>query len=240
MIVSAHQPAYLPWLGYFHKMALSDVFVVLDDVQFEKNSFINRNRVKTHNGPIYLTVPVLLKGHTDCTIRDIEINRNEDWRSKHWKTIYFNYKKAPFFSKYSEYFEDLYKNDWVKLNDLLNHTLSFFITELKINSVLHKQSDLGINSKKQQLILDLCKRLNAEMFVFGVLGKDYADAGLFAQEGVKILFQDYQHPVYSQMGGEFVSSLSAIDLLFNVGPERSFDIIMSGNINKKNLGGGGK
>jgi len=235
VILAAHQPAYLPWLGLFHKMAISDNFVVLDDVQFEKNSFINRNRIKTAQGDMWLTVPVLMTGHIQKTIHDIEINNNVDWRSKHWKSIYLNYKKSPYFNRFSDFFEDLYKGEWIKLYDLLDYTMSFFIKELKIDTKIYIQSKLNITTKKQLLILDLCKHFNAKIFVFGALGKDYADSELFETNGIKILFQDYKHPAYHQLwGGGFISNMSIIDLLFNEG-ERSFEILMSGNINKENL-----
>lgn len=94
MILSAHQPAYLPWLGYFHKIAISDVFVILDEVQFEKNSFINRNKIKTSNGSVWMSVPINIDGHMNKTIRDMEISNKFNWRKKHWKSIYLNYKKA--------------------------------------------------------------------------------------------------------------------------------------------------
>ena len=101
MILTAHQPMYLLWLGLFHKIAISDVYVYLDNVQFEKNSFSNRNRIKSAQEPIWLTVPVLLKNHLKKTIKEIQIDNSRDWRRKHWKSIYLNYKKAPYFNRYS-------------------------------------------------------------------------------------------------------------------------------------------
>lgn len=235
MILTAHQPAYLPWLGLFHKIAISDDFVVLDDVQFEKNSFTNRNKIKTPQGPIWLTVPVLISGHTDKHIKDMEINNKEDWRSKHWKGLYMNYKKAPYFSKYSGFFEDLYKKDWDKLFPLLKYTMDYFLKELKVQTKVHLQSDLNISSKKEQLILDLCDHFRANVFVFGALGKDYADVNSFENKGIKLVFQEYDHPRYPQLWGEFQPNLAIVDLLFNAGPEKAFDVIMSKNIDKQKI-----
>lgn len=201
MILTAHQPAYLPWLGLFHKIAISDDFVMLDDVQFEKNSFTNRNKIKTPQGPIWLTVPILISGHTDKRIKDMEINNREDWRSKHWKSLYMNYKKAPCFHLYSDFFEDLYKKDWDRLFPLLKYTMDYFLKELKTQTKVHVQSELKITNKKEQLILDLCEHFKAKMFVFGALGKDYADKASFESKGIKLLFQEYEHPSYPQMWG---------------------------------------
>lgn len=232
IVLSAHQPAYLPWLGYFHKMAICDDFVILDCVQFEKNSFANRNKIKTSQGTAWLTIPVLLKGHLQKTIAEIEINNDIDWRSKHFRSLYFNYKKAPFFKQYADFLEDFYKKTWVRLYDATEYLLLFFVSELGIETRIHKQSQIGITSRKQELILDLCRNFCADCFVFGSLGVDYADIEMFKSRGVEVLFQDYKHPVYPQLYGDFVSHLSVLDLLFNVGKEQALEIIISGNITR--------
>lgn len=235
MILSAHQPAYMPWLGYLHKIALCDRFVILDNVQFEKNSFINRNQIKSPNGPIWLTIPVLLTGHTRLTVQDIKIDNSTDWRNKHWKSILFNYKKAPFFGKYSDYFEQLYKKDWIKLVDIIDDQLKFFLNTLNIKTPVLYQSKLQIKSKKQELIVDLCRKTGSDIFVFGALGKDYAQKEIFDKNHIKIYFQEYQHPIYSQLRGDFLPNLSALDLIFNVCAQNAMDIIAGGNINKDQL-----
>jgi len=235
MILSAHQPAYLPWLGWFHKIAVSDAFVILDKVQFEKNSFINRNQVKIANGKTWLTIPVSLSGHKESTISDIKIVNNHKWAKKHWKTIEINYKKAPYFYKYKDYFETLYSKNWTYLIDNLLELMKFFIDEVGISTKIYKQSELGFNKKKQELILEMCEYFDADIFVFGKLGVDYAEKILFEDRNIKIFFQEYKHPTYPQLYGEFISHLSIIDLLFNVGPENALDIIMKGNISKSEL-----
>lgn len=234
-IVSAHQPAYLPWLGYFHKIAISDDFVLLDKVQFEKNSFINRNRIKTPNGPVWLTVPILISGHTENTISDIKINNTIAWQDKHWKSIWLNYKKTPYFNKFSGFFEDMFKSRWDKLCGLVDHSFRFFVNELGIKTRIHNQGDLNICSKKQELIVDLTKHFDAEIFAFGELGKNYAQLDYFNKKGVMPYFQNYQHPVYLQSGDDFVPNMSVIDVLFNTGSRRAAEIIMEGNIDKEEL-----
>lgn len=234
-ILSAHQPAYLPWLGFFHKIALSDDFVLLDSVQFEKNSFTNRNKIKTPNGAIWLTVPVLMTGHTQAAIHEIKINNSVNWRDKHWKSICLNYKKAPYFKDFSGFFEDMFQKEWDNLYGLIEHSFKFFVKELGIKTKIHSQRALDIHSKKQGLIIDLAKYFDASLFVFGAQGKDYVDTDYFKQNGVIAYFQDYRHPVYPQIGGDFVSNMSVIDLLFNVGSERSQEIIMQLNTGKDEL-----
>ena len=117
MRISAHQPAYLPWAGYLERINMSELFIVLDEVQFEKNSFTNRNRIKTSNGLAWLTVPVNLKGHLSNSIRDIEISNDVSWRKKHWKTIQQNYQKSLFFDHHKVFFESIYNKDWKNPGD---------------------------------------------------------------------------------------------------------------------------
>lgn len=235
MILTAHQPAYLPWLGYFHKIIISDVFVILDDVQYQKNYFTNRNKIKTSQGEAWLTVPVLTSGHMDITIRKMEINSNSNWRKKHWKSIDIHYKKAPYYSNYRYFFEKLYTKDWINLNDLLIEQLTFFLKELDLNTELYLHSELGFKNKKQDLILEMCDHFNSDLFVFGKDGKNYTDLDYFKEKNRKIYFQDYNHPIYPQLYGEFISHLSIIDLLFNVGSEKTLEIIMKNNISKTDL-----
>jgi len=224
-MLTAHQPAYLPWLGYFQKMILSSEYIILDKVQFEKNSFINRNRIKSSSGPVWLTVPVLTKGYHEKTILDMKINNTSKWRKKHWLTLLNNYKRAPFFSQYSDFFEDMYAKNWEKLIDLTDYSTRFFIKELDIETYFIKLSALEVESKKQDLVIDICKKRKANSFLFGSQGKDYVDNEKFENENIEIYFQDYEHPTYNQQWGEFIPYLSIVDLLFNEGPEKSQQLI---------------
>jgi len=235
MILTAHQPAYLPWLGFFHKLAISDAFVILDEVQFQKNYFTNRNKIKTPSGAIWLTIPVITAKHFEKTISNMKIVKDTKWLKKHWKSIEFNYKKAPYFNKYRDYFEDLYKKEWISLIDLLNETMMFFIKEIGIKTNIYHQSKLGFKNKKQELILEICNYFNSDLFVFGRDGKNYADINYFKENRRHIYFQNYIHPVYPQLYGDFISNLSILDLLFNVGSENALDVILKGNISKREL-----
>ncbi len=231
MILTAHQPAYLPWLGLFEKINRSDIFIIMDDVQFEKNSFINRNKIKTPQGETILTIPVLTKGHTNKTIIDMEINNTIKWRKKHWMSIYLNYKNTKYFPTFSDFFHDMYNKEWFYLNDILEYQLEFFLNTLKINTKVMSLSNLNIKSKKNDLIIDMCKLTNSNKFIFGKFGSAYVDTDLFDENGIDREYQDYKHPIYNQIGNDFLSNLSVIDLLFNEGPDKSLDIIME-NINE--------
>ena len=237
MILTAHQPVYLPWLGFFHKIALSEAFCYFDDVQYLKKDWNNRNKIKTLEGENWLTVPVLTKGSREKKICEIEINNSLGWRKKHWKSICFSYKKSPFFKDYSDFFEDLYKKEWGYLTELNEYMLKFFLKELGLDVKYYKASELNFKGCKSELVLDMCKKLGADTYIFGALGRDYADVNRFENSGVDVYFQDYQHPCYPQLYGGFVSHLSVIDLLFNVGGRRASEIIMEGNITKVELKG---
>ena len=234
MILTAHQPVYLPWLGLFHKIALSDAFCYFNDVQYQVKDYNSRNKIKTANGAIWLTVPVLTKGYREKKIKEIEINNSIDWRKKHWKSIYLNYKKAPYFNKYANFLEETYKREWRYLVDLNEEMLKWFLEQLGIKVDYFKASELNFQSYKSELVLNMCKKLRADSYIFGALGKDYAQEENFVKNGVKIYFQDYKHPIYPQLYGEFMPYMSIIDLLFNCG-ENSLAILMSGNITRQNL-----
>ena len=235
MILTAHQPAYLPWLGYLHKIALADNFVLLDDVQFEKNSFTNRNKIKTSNGEAWLTIPVEMRGHLDKRINDIQMDSKSNWKRKHWNSLLMNYKKTEHFNKYSDFFEKYYTLETASLSEFISISTSFFFNELQITPNTKKLSELNIQSKKQDLIIDMCKATDSNAFVFGALGKDYADKNLFDANDISIYFQEYKHPTYPQLWGDFVPYMGVVDALFNLGPERTKELVFEGNITKKEL-----
>ena len=205
MILSAHQPAYLPWLGLFDKIAKSDVFVQFDMVQFEKDSYINRNKIRTKTGTQWLTVPIQSVGHMSHTIYDTKIDNSRDWKKKHWESIKQNYSKAPYFEKYAHLLEWTYQKDWDYIADLNICMLKCFTRLLGINTEIRLASQFKFKGKKSDLILDMCKQLGADKFIFGAEGQKYADVDKFKKEGIEIEFQDYK------------PTLSIIDSLFNKG-----------------------
>ena len=231
MILTAHQPVYLPWLGLFHKIAIADAFVSFNQVQYQPKDWNNRNRIKAVTGPLWLSVPVLRKGYLTKNYSDIEINNDVQWRRKHWETLRMTYAKAPHFSRYAGYFEDVYRRDWRTLVELNESMLSWFLRTLGIVVSVTSAADHTFQGEKSDLVLDMCAQLGADHYVFGAQGRDYADVDAFNAAGVDVLFQDYRHPSYAQLHGPFIPNLSIVDLLFNCG-EDSLGILMSGNIER--------
>jgi hypothetical protein len=227
LILTAHQPVYLPWLGLFHKIALAETFVSFDAVQYLPKDWNNRNKIKTSAGPKWLTVPVLRKGYLDKPFHAIEINNAEPWRRKHWRALATSYAKAPHFDDHAAFFEEVYARDWQYLTELDEHLLRWFLEVLGIETRFLKASEQSFQGAKSELVLDMCRQLGADAYVFGALGRDYADVDAFEAAGVRVAFQDYRHPTYPQLHGDFVPYLSIVDLLFNCGP-RSREILMSG------------
>jgi len=218
VILSAHQPAYLPWLGYFEKMARADIFVYLDTVQFEKNSFTNRNKIKTPRGPQWLTIPVRIKGHTKCTVRELFIDEAQLWRSRHLKAIEMNYRKAPHFKECFPRLEAVLSIQESNLAELCWWQLQFWLGEFDIKSQVVRSSALPVHSKKSDLVLDLCRHFGADHYVSGTLGRNYLDEASFAAAGIKIEYQNFQHPVYPQLWNNFEPYMSIVDYWMNCGP----------------------
>ncbi len=221
MILTAHQPTYLPWLGLFHKIARADTFVLVDTVQYLPRDWNNRNKIKCVAGPHWLTVPVLKKGHRDKPLKDIEINNDIPWQRKHSRSIWYNYQKAP-------YFKDVWQSIWPYydpdlpmfklLSPYCEGMLMDFCSALDIKCQFLRASDFEFQGKKSDLVLDMCKQLGATKYIFGALGRDYAKLEDFENIGCEVEFQHYKHPVYPQLHGDFVPRLSVIDLLMNCGP----------------------
>ncbi len=234
MILSAHQPAYLPWLGYFDKIARADVFVYLDTVQFEKGSFIYRNQIKAPHGVIWLTIPIKKKGYMNGSLRTTEINESLPWRTKHLKLIEVHYRKAPHFDEFYPKIEALLSIPESNLADYCYHQLRFWLDELGIDTRVVRSSELPVSSAKSDLNLDLCQFFGAQQYLSGAQGRAYLIEKDFSNAGIEIEYQDFQSPIYPQLWGTFVPNMSVVDLLFNVSPQ-SFEVLMSGNIETQTL-----
>lgn len=215
MILSVHQPAYLPWLGYFDKIARADVFVFLDTVQYEKNSFINRNRIKTSQGPAWLTIPVKTKGHTSASLRTTEIDDSQMWRMKHLKSIEMNYRKAPRFEEYFSGIENLIKMPQSNLAEYCFQQLGFWLKEFGIGTRIVRSSELNVTSTKSDLLRDLCLHFGARHYLSGALGRDYLVEDDFSKAGISIEYQNFKSPVYHQLWGDFIPNLSVLDCWLN-------------------------
>ena len=215
VILTAHQPVYLPWLGLFDKIRQADTFVSFNQVQYEPRGFQNRNRILTRDGPIWLTVPVLKKGHRDKPMSDIRINNALPWQRKHWRSITQAYQKAPYWKEMSPILEWFYQQEWDTLVELNQQLLEVFLSILRIDTDILYASDYDFQGTNSNLVLDMCQRLGADTYIFGGEGEDYA--GDFGD--IRVEFQDYIHPVYPQLNSGFISHLSIVDLLMNCGAE---------------------
>jgi hypothetical protein len=224
MIVAAHQPSYLPWLGYFDKLAKADLFVVMDHLQFEAQNFQNRNRIKLNTGPAWITVPVERGSQAD-TILDKKIQNTssakEHWQRKTWLTIENNYRRAPFFDHYADELKDVYTRPWERLVDLDLHILTLACKWFGIHRPIVRSSTLDLCGQKTDMLIDLCRKVGADAYLTGSGGsQDYLDAERMGRQGIGVHWQQFDHPEYSQRYPHlgFVSNLAFLDLLLNCGP----------------------
>ena len=234
-LLSAHQPVYLPWLGFFHKLIVSDLFVVFDDVPYSKKMWYNRNFINGINNKILLSVPVKFKTSQETKHKDILIDNTKNWQSEHWKSIYISYSKYPYFYKYEKDLKKFYEKKWSKLVDL-NTSLLFKLLEwLKIKKKIIRASDYNLKQKKSDLIIEMCLALKQKNYLFGELGKNYCDFNKFKKFKIKPYFQNYNHPKYKVLNKrKFYENLSVLDLLFYYG-DKSVDIILKNNLSKEEI-----
>jgi len=225
MILTAHQPVYLPWLGLFHKIWLSETFVYFDTAQYLKKDWMNRNKIKTHNGSVWLNVPILNKGFLKKKTFELRINNTTSWKRKHFKSLSINYKGARYYDYFLNILEKIYLKKWDFLSELNEYILKVFLKELNLKVNFIKASELNLEGRKSNLVLDMCKKLGAKKYIFGAQGKNYAMEKDFYNNNIDIYFQNYNHPKYSQLHSRFLSNLSIIDLFFNEGPN-SLKIIL--------------
>ncbi len=219
MLVAIHQPEHLPWLGFFEKMLRADLFVLLDDVQFSKGDFQNRNRVKGAGGAQWLTVPVVRR--FPQKLNEVEVAGN-DWQAKHWKTLRSCYARAAHFETFAPLFEDFYRRPWVRLADLNVAGIELVARALGVERKWVLASDIAVSGHKSELVLNICKALGASAYYSGRTGSTYLDKEAFRQAGIEIVVQDFNHPTYEQLfmkESGFVPNLSAVDLLFNCGAQ---------------------
>lgn len=218
MRISIHQPNFLPWLGFFNKAACVDTFVFLDHVQYTKNSYQNRCKIKTASGAQWLTVPVLTKGRFGQATLEVEIDNSAQWQDRIWKTVLYAYKKAPFFGEYGETFTRILLRPWDRLVSLNESLLLWLFRELEIHARVVRSSELSILGTGSAMILSICRALGASEYLSGPSGKAYLNLEDFERAEIEVRFQDFHQPQYAQLYGGFMPGLSVLDALFNAGP----------------------
>ncbi len=219
MILAVHQPQYLPWLGYFHKIANCDLFLFLDDVQYKKREFQNRNKIKTPNGPLWLSVPVVTKGQYTQNIRDVKILPQDGWAQEHLKSIEHNYARAAFFNEHKDFLHSFYAAPHDTLIEASMSMINYIMSYLKINTPFKMSSEYGVSTTSSERIVDLCKKTGADTYLSGAGGRDYMDEELFRRNNIKVIYQEYKHPEYPQLHGAFEPYLTVMDLMLNCGPQ---------------------
>jgi hypothetical protein len=220
-VIAIMQPTFLPWIGYLSMIDRVDTFVFLDNVQFEKRSWQQRNRIKTANGPIWLTIPVKSKGLQEQKIQDTEIS-NDDGQvyEKIYKSISHAYAKAPFFSEFGPQIKSIFDKNLNNISDLNIEIILWLCRSIGIKTKMMRASDLSATGSKAELLANICAEMNAHTYISAHGSKEYIDASHdFQDHNIKVFYHTYHHPEYRQLYGEFIPYMSAIDLLFNEGPQ---------------------
>jgi hypothetical protein len=225
MVVVIHQPHFIPWLGYLHRMAQADLFVLFDHVQFERRNYQNRTRVLLEGEERWLSVPVMQHSQKE-RILDKEIdNRLADrpWGPAHYQTLRHAYRAAPFVNLYAPELKKIFERRWDRLVDLNWATLHLLRDAFGIRTPIVRSSELGVQGSKSELVLNVCRAVGADALLAGFGGsRDYLDRQAFAEAGVAIRLHQFRHPIYKQCASaEFTPGLAGIDMLFNCGPVSS-------------------
>ncbi len=217
------QPSYLPWLGYFNQIAQADHFVFLDDVQYTRRDWRNRNYIKLMDGSKkLLTVPVKTKGKYLAKINEIEISYESNWIDRHLQLIQEGYYHTQHYSWYADTIAKALRRKYRLLADLDIRLTKAFSHMMGLVTSYHRSSQMQVDSTDPTgRLLDICKQLDARQYLTGASARNYLDEKQFEAAGITVQYQDYQHPVYPQVHGNFVPYLSIIDLLFNCGIESS-------------------
>ena len=213
MRITIHQPDFLPWLGFFDRWQKSDLYIILDDVQFLRRGWHHRDKIKTQKVARWLTVPVVKKGQYHQLFRDVKIDNDTNWRDKHLKTIELNYKKTPNFELCFDKIREIYDKQHLFLIDLNIDLLHFLADELGITIPSVFASEYKITSTSTQRLIDLVRAVDGTDYLTGLGSKDYIDESLFKEENIRVVWQEFQHPIYRQLHGEFIPKLSSLDYL---------------------------
>lgn len=216
------QPSYIPWRGYFHQIALADVFIYLDDVQYDKRGWRNRNQIKTADGLQWLTIPVHSRGvqKEHIPINQIPIAWDTEWNQEHLKMIFHAYKRAPYFSSFFPFLEKLLSQKFHLLADFTIETSTQIARYLGIkNTRFVLSSSLSVGGRKTERLINLLQRVGANHYISGPSAKDYVDDAQFAANQITLEYMKYNYPDYPQLYPPFISNVSIVDLIFMTGPK---------------------
>ncbi len=217
MLVGIHQPHYLPWLRYFEKIAHCDAFIVLDTVQFSKNGWQNRNKIKSPAGATLLTAPV--RASLDQALHEVRLDSGSPWPKKHRRSIEQNYGKAPYFTEHRAFLEEVYAREWAHLAQLNRFMLEYFVEALGIGTPITYASDLDVPGTATERLVNLVEAVGGDAYYSGAFALEaYLDAPTLEAAGIRLELQEWRAPEYPQLHGAFIPDLSIVDLLMNCGP----------------------
>lgn len=224
-LVTIHQPNYAPWIGLFSKIYQTNIFIIADSFMIGDSSFVHRNKIRVNTGWMYLTIP-LSHDTRGFPINKIPLPVDITWRQQHWKAICANYTKTPYFKDHKDFFENLYLKDMQYIGQLNIEIILYLLKSLNINAEIFKASDIILdqNLRKTDMILSLLENVGADTYLSGPSGRNYLEYEKFPQHKINLKIFNFQHPVYQQRYPGFEPNMSAIDLLFNMGPE-SIEIV---------------
>jgi len=225
MKLSGHQPNYLPYPGLIGKIMISDKFIYVTKVQFDKKSWQNRNKIKTNNGDMWLTVPTLTKGKFEQKICDVKINNDLNWKRKHLNSLKINYKDAKYFNTYISFFEELYLKDWEYLCDLDIVIMNFVLDELNVKTEILYDNNYEFFGNKTNFLINMCKKTNCTTYISNKGSEDYVNIECFTENKLNHIFVNYIGEEYEQCFGNFINNLSIVDMLFNCGPNKTRNIL---------------
>jgi hypothetical protein len=233
-MIAIRQPGYFPYTGFFKKIQACDEFVIFDDAQYAIRSWDNRNLIKTNQGSEWITVPV--KNPFKKKISEVEINNNIDWKRKNKNAIKANYGKSKFFNDYWPELEAIIEQKWEKLSELNIELINHFRKILDIKTPIFLSSETDTDGKSSEKLLNICLKQKADVYLSGINGKAYLDTKIFDNHKIKVIFENFIHPKYTQINGEFLENMSIIDLIFNEGDNAKEILKNTQNIIENNEG----
>lgn len=227
--VAGHQPNLYPYPGFFAKIATADLFVIVDNVQYVKKEYHNRNKIKfSDSSAKWITIPVKNSGRYKQLINEAEIDYSTDWRKSHLRTFELNYKKAKFFKEYFSILKKLLTSEWIKNADFNIEFIKITCEYLRIKTPILVASELGIKGESSYLIADICKKTSSDTYLHGIHSLDYVDFTYLEKNNIKSLIQIFECPQYPQLHGDFIPNLSIIDTIMNCGAEKTLSILREG------------
>jgi hypothetical protein len=219
-IVAIHQPNYIPWLGYFFKIAHADKFVFLDNVVYPDSGFVNRNSIKTTSGPAWLTIPVISKGRRGQLIGAVETDNTRQWEERHLASLRCNYGRAPYFKETFALLEPHYRAPTRNRSSLADFNIGVIcsiVAYLGVSTQFIRARELNVSGQKTDLLVDICRGIGASTYLAGTGAKSYQEDAKFEENGITPVYSPFSQQSYPQLFGEFVANMSVVDVLMNCG-----------------------